>query len=160
MRFSETFLKRTIELAQLARQNREYPFGALLANEKEIVFETIDNSLSSGDPTRHAELRAISEYCQVSGQRRLSDLILYCNLEPCVMCSGAIHWAHLKAVVFSVSQQQLQAITGGKPKPSCETIINIGDRSTEIYGPIHQPGGIEVLIGFDFLQKKMSSRHR
>jgi tRNA(Arg) A34 adenosine deaminase TadA len=64
-------------------------------------------TLSYSDPTAHAELVVISEYCR---QQRILDLdgyTLYSSAEPCVLCAGAIKWAHISRVVFSVTQAML-----------------------------------------------------
>jgi tRNA(Arg) A34 adenosine deaminase TadA len=83
----------------------------------------------------------------------LKDHVLNCSAEPCVMCSGAIHWAQLSRVVFSVSQQMLQQKSKGKSKPSASSLINIGNWLTEVVGPVLPDEGLAVFEGYTFTSK-------
>lgn len=130
------------------------PFAALLVKDGAVLASSQDRSISYSDPTAHAELIVISEYCRKEKLISLEGVTLYCNTEPCVMCSGAIHWARLSAVVFSVSQIGLQGFSGGKPKPSCTPLINIGGKKTLVVGPVLEEEGLEVFGNFPFLSKK------
>src|SRR5262245_58372803 len=104
----EIFLRQAIELAATARQQGEFPFGALLVLNQQIAHQATDHCLSYADPTAHAELLVISEYCRQQRHLDLDGYILYSSGEPCILCSGAIKWAHISRVVFSVSQAMLQ----------------------------------------------------
>ncbi|MBU3130161.1 deaminase [Clostridium tagluense] len=50
------------------------------------------NLITNCDPTSHAELSLISEYCRLSNNFSLEGYTLYTSTEPCVMCAGAIKW--------------------------------------------------------------------
>src|SRR5207244_9354894 len=52
------------------------------------------------DPTAHAEILAIREAAARIGNYRLPGATLYCTLEPCVMCAGALVAARVERVVF------------------------------------------------------------
>ncbi len=130
------------------------PFAAILVKDGEIVASSKDKCIIYSDPTAHAELVVISEYCRSSKLISLEGVSLYCNTEPCVMCSGAIHWSRLSTVVFSVSQKGLQQFSKGKPKPSCEPMINIGGKKTVVIGPVLEEEGLKVFESFPFLSKK------
>jgi tRNA(Arg) A34 adenosine deaminase TadA len=54
----------------------------------------------TGDPTQHAEIRAIQVAARTLGRADLADCELYCTLEPCGMCLSACAWASLDRVVF------------------------------------------------------------
>ncbi len=150
----EIFLRRAINLAAIARERAELPFGAVLVNNREIAYQAFDRCISQADPTAHAERLLISEYCH---QNRLLDLdgfTIYCSAEPCVMCAGAIKWARISRVVFSVSQAMLQQLNGGKPKPSCSQIVNTGNRRIEVDGPWLAEEGLAVFAGYSFIPKR------
>jgi guanine deaminase len=146
----EEFLRRAIVLARQARELGFFPFGAILVAEGKIVHKAYDRRLLNNDPTAHAELSVISEYCRSHRVLSLQDYTLYSSTEPCVMCSGAIRWAGISRVVFSVSQAMLRELSGGLPKPSSISIINSGRRRVEILGPLLLEEGVEVLEGFSF----------
>ena len=40
------------------------------------------------------------------------------------MCAGAIHWAKISRIVYSVPQEKLNKISGVAPKIPCDKIIN------------------------------------
>lgn len=150
----ETFLLQAIGLAQTARQRGEFPFGAVLVAEQQAVHQASDQCLSYADPTAHAELLAISEYCRKQRLLDLDGYTLYSCVEPCVMCSGAIKWARISRVVFSVSQAMLQQMNGGRPKPSCAEIVNTGGRTIIVDGPLLPDEGLAAWAGFDFTPKR------
>ena len=54
------------------------------------------------DPTAHAEVLALREAGRERGGWRLSGATLYCTLEPCAMCAGALVNARVEALVFAV----------------------------------------------------------
>jgi len=131
------------------------PFASILVKDSSIQAQLSDKCIEYSDPTAHAELALISEYCRKNKLISLENYTMYCNTEPCVMCSGAIHWAKLARVVFSVSQKTLQTISGGKRKPSCRKLINIGGRTIIIDGPLLEEEGMEVFRKFPFSSKKV-----
>ena len=142
---------------QMARESAEQgfdPFSALLARSGQVVASSIDKCIEYADPTAHAELTVIAEYCRKNKLIDLAGYTLYCNVEPCLMCCGAIHWAKISRVVYGLSQKDLQRFSGGKPKPDCRTLINIGGKSIEIKGPLLQEECLGVFRQFPFQSKK------
>ena len=150
----EDFLRLVIKLAMTARQHGEYPFGAVLMKDRQVVHQAIDQCLSYSDPTAHAELLVISEYCRQIRTLDLDGCTLFSSTEPCVLCSGAIKWSRISRVVFSVSQEMLQQMTGGRLKPSCADLINTGYRKIEVVGPVLPEEGLTVFSGYDFTSKR------
>jgi tRNA(Arg) A34 adenosine deaminase TadA len=78
------------------------------------------------------------------------------------MCAGAIHWARISRVVFSVSQEMLRALKKAKRhstliqekiQPDIADIINYGDRHVEIIGPLLVKDGLAVFDGYEFIPK-------
>lgn len=149
----EAFLRLAIDLAKQGRQAGEYPFGAVLVYENNIVHQAYDRSIEMCDPTAHVELQVIREYCQSSQKMSLDGYVLYCSTEPCVMCAGAIHWSNLSKVVFSVSQTMLQQLSKGKSKPSATALINIGNKTIKVVGPLLPEEGLTVFDDYKFVSK-------
>jgi len=152
------FLRQAIGLARQARRRGADPFGAILVVDGVAVHQAEDRSVERSDPTFHAELSVISEYCRAQRRFSLAGYTLYSSAEPCVMCAGAIKWACISRVVFSVSQAMLQQLSGGRLKPDCASIINSGVRQVEIVGPLLAEEGLAVFEGFLFSSK--IERHR
>jgi tRNA(Arg) A34 adenosine deaminase TadA len=149
----EVFLGRAIELAEMARAEGEDPFGAVLVAGGRIAGEARDRTIADADPTAHAEMLAIRELCRRSRRIELAGYSLYSSAEPCAMCAGAIHWARISRVVFSVPQSELQRITGGTPKPTCEAIINAGRRKAIVRGGVLLERGLRVFESHAFAPK-------
>lgn len=153
------FLRLAIAQACKARECGEEPFGAVLVCDGEVVAESHSRRAELHDPTAHAELLVIREYCQSRGLLTLEGYALYASTEPCPMCAGAIHWARISRVVFSVSQAMLQSISGGRLKPPAEPIINCGSRRIEVVGPLISEEGLAVFAGYTFAGMERRSNH-
>lgn len=151
----ERFIKRANELAEIAKQKGEDPFGAVLVKNDEIVFESHDGCIEFCDPTMHAERRLISAYCSKEHIISLEGYTLYSSTEPCSMCSGAIHWAKITRVVFGIPQEKLNSKSGGKKKMSCSEIINQGkNHQIEVIGPVLEDDSYKVIENHEFILKK------
>lgn len=158
MSSDEQLLHLAIDLAHRARQQGEDPFGAVLVVDGVVAHQAYDRSIEFSDPTFHAELGVISEYCRAQRRFSLDGYTLYASTEPCAMCAGAIHWVRISRVVFSVSQAMLQQLSGGRPKPSAASILNSGHRRIEVVGPLFPEEGLAVFDGYAFVPK--AERHR
>jgi tRNA(Arg) A34 adenosine deaminase TadA len=146
----ENFLRLAIALAQQAREHGDKPFGAVLVEGGVIIHQSRNRIYELSDPTAHAELGVISDYCRAQRRFSLAGCTLYASAEPCPMCAGAIHWARIARVVYSVSQPMLQQLSGGSAKMSCDTIANSGGRLVEIVGPVLPSEGLAVFEGYVF----------
>jgi tRNA(Arg) A34 adenosine deaminase TadA len=147
----EYFLRQAIALAYQARAEGADPFGALLVRDGTVVGQTIDRSVATSDPTFHAELSLISEYCRAHQVFSLAGFSLYASTEPCPMCAGAIHGARISRLVYSVSQAMLQTRSGGRPKLACTAILH--PPQIEIVGPLLPEEGLAVFDGYTFTPK-------
>lgn len=154
LNLDEHFIKKVNEIARSAAEKGFDPFGALLVKDQEIVATSLDKCILYSDPTAHAELILISEFCRANKLISLEPYTLYCNVEPCIMCSGAIHWAKISRVVFSIGQSELQSVSKGKQKPSCRELINSGRKQIEIVGNILPDEGRAILKQYPFISKK------
>ena len=154
----EQYLRLAITLAHRARDLGADPFGAVLVRDGMVVHQAYDQSVEFSDPTFHAELSVISEYCRAHGQFSLDGYTLYTSTEPCIMCAGAIHWARISRVVYSVSQAILQQLSGGRPKPSSRSLLDLDHRRVTIVGPLLSEEGLAVFDGYEFVPRL--ERHR
>lgn len=86
------FMKRALELAELASDEGEVPVGAVVVKKStgEIIGEGRNMRECSKNALAHAEVIAINQACKKLGGWRLPDCAIYVTLEPCPMCCGAI----------------------------------------------------------------------
>ncbi len=100
MHNDEYWMRQAITHAKQAEQEGEVPVGALIVIDNEPVCEGWNKPISLSDPTAHAEIQAIRSATSKTGNYRLENATLYCTLEPCVMCAGAIFHARIQRVIF------------------------------------------------------------
>ncbi len=93
-----------LELAERAEARDEVPVGAVLVNDSNrLLSARFNESVSTCDPTAHAEVLALREGGQKLENYRLLDTTLYVTIEPCAMCMGALIHARIKRLVFGAS---------------------------------------------------------
>jgi tRNA(adenine34) deaminase len=97
------WMARALEQARLAGIRGEVPVGAVLVRGETLVAEAHNLTATAIDPTAHAEVVAIRKAAALQGDWRLEDTTLYCTLEPCSLCCGAIILARIPRVVFGAS---------------------------------------------------------
>ena len=96
-------MTRALELAEQAASSGEVPVGAVLTRDQEMVVEGHNLTVTSNDPTAHAELVVIREAAHKLGDWRLTDCTLYVTLEPCAMCAGALLLSRVDRLVFGAA---------------------------------------------------------
>lgn len=87
--------------AQKALEHEDVPIGALAVRNGEIIGAGHNHREADQDPTAHAEMIAIRQAAQVVGHWRLEEVTIYCTLEPCAMCAGAMVLARLPRLVYA-----------------------------------------------------------
>ena len=95
-----SWMRLALDEAQLAIAHGDVPIGALAVLKGEVIARAHNRREIDGDPTAHAELLVIRAASHVIGHWRLEDVTLYCTLEPCAMCAGAMVLARLPRLVY------------------------------------------------------------
>lgn len=101
------FLTRAVELAELALEQGDEPFGSVLVSpEGEIMYED-HNRVSGGDHTQHPEF-AIARWAagDMEPDERARATV-YTSGEHCPMCAAAHGWVGLGRIVYASSSKQL-----------------------------------------------------
>jgi tRNA(adenine34) deaminase len=96
----ESFLRQALDLAREAGRAGEVPVGAVVVVGSEVIGRGHNSPIARHDPTAHAEILALREAAARIGNYRLESATLYCTLEPCVMCAGALVAARIQRLVF------------------------------------------------------------
>jgi tRNA(adenine34) deaminase len=99
----ERYLREAIAEARAAEAAGEVPVGAILvaADGETILARGNNQVLRASDPTAHAEMVALRAAGSALGNYRLLGCTLYCTLEPCAMCAGAILHARIARLVYA-----------------------------------------------------------
>lgn len=141
-------------LADRARAGGDHPFGALLADaDGGVVLEAGNTVVTTRDVTGHAETNLVSAATRRFSRQELSSSTLVTSCEPCAMCSGAIYWSGIGAVVYGLSERGLLALTGDDPEnPTldlpCRTVLGAGQRPISVTGPILESEAAASHTGF------------
>lgn len=113
-------LRRAVDLARLALERGDEPFGSVLVSAGgEVLFED-HNHVVELEATQHPEL-AIARWAgaHLTAAERAAATV-YTSGEHCPMCSAAHAWVGLGRIAYAVSSAQLTAwrwAWGAAPSP-------------------------------------------
>lgn len=105
----EHFMRRCLELAQVAAERQEVPVGAVVVLDGRVVGEGSNRCEELVSPLAHAELQALHAAFATVRQGRIPGATLYCTLEPCLMCAGAALHARVERIVFAARDAKFGA---------------------------------------------------
>jgi tRNA(adenine34) deaminase len=106
----EEFMDLALAEARHAENAGEVPVGAVIVDDAgNIVARGFNQPISIHDPTAHAEIVAMRAAARVLGNYRLTELTLYCTMEPCAMCAGAIVHARIQRLVYGAADARAGA---------------------------------------------------
>jgi tRNA(adenine34) deaminase len=108
LRGDERFMRMAIAEAAQA----DFPFGAVIVREGEVLSRGRNLGKTTNDPTAHGEMVAIRRFVAVRPAAELKGTTLYTSGEPCPMCMGAILWCGIGRVVFAASIDELASKLG------------------------------------------------
>lgn len=97
------FMEQALKQANSAFSAGEFPVGCVIANEKNILVAGSRQGTSGGqaNETDHAEIMALRQLCEVGRQKAVGPLSVYCTMEPCLMCFGAILITGIHRIVYA-----------------------------------------------------------
>ncbi|MCE2489376.1 MAG: tRNA adenosine(34) deaminase TadA [Anaerolineae bacterium] len=105
----ERWMRLALVEAEKALASGDVPVGALAVRDDAVIGRGHNRREADGDPCAHAEVIAIREAAWRLGQWRLEGVTLYCTLEPCAMCAGAMVLARLPRLVFAAADPKAGA---------------------------------------------------
>lgn len=132
-------LKRCVELAGIAVDKGDEPFGSVLvASNGSVLFED-HNHVAGGDHTQHPEF-AIARWAAenlMPEERRQATV--YTSGEHCPMCAAAHGWVGLGRIVYASSSEQLVEWSnemGKDPSPVRNLRIEEVIHEADVVGPV------------------------
>jgi tRNA(adenine34) deaminase len=105
----QQWMQQALTQAQKAADLGEVPVGAVAVWQNQIIGRGYNRKEDSLDPTAHAEMIALREAADYLQNWRLLDVTLYCTLEPCPMCAGAMIQARLPRLVYGAKDTRFGA---------------------------------------------------
>lgn len=103
------WMRQALAQAQLAADLGEVPVGAVAVFQGQVIGAGFNRKECTLDPTAHAEMFALRQAAAFLGNWRLIDVTLYCTLEPCPMCAGAMIQARLPRLVYGAKDSKFGA---------------------------------------------------
>ncbi|HJT91610.1 MAG TPA: nucleoside deaminase [Mycobacterium sp.] len=134
-------LGRCVELARVALDEGDEPFGSILVDRDGATVYEDRNRVKDGDHTRHPEF-AIARWAVENlspGER--AGATVYTSGEHCPMCSAGHAWVGLGRIVYAASSEQLTrwlAEWGSPPPPVAPLPITTVAPGVEVDGPAQE----------------------
>lgn len=104
------WMRQAVIAAHGARDRGEVPIGTCIVADGEILAVAGNMTITSQDPTAHAEIVALREAARKVGNYRLTNAVVYSTIEPCVMCAGALIQARVKRLVYGARDERAGAV--------------------------------------------------
>ena len=97
------YMQMTLKLAQETLEAGEFPVGCTIVYQDRIIAQASRVGTRPGQVNEvdHAEMLALRKLAGLSNTIDLRRTTLYCNLEPCLMCYGAIILSGIGKLVYA-----------------------------------------------------------
>ena len=134
--------------AGAAGDRDEVPVGAVIVSNGEIIGRAGNRRRELADPTAHAEVLAIRQAAESTGDFRLTGCTLYVTLEPCPMC------------VTTCRQSRLDLVIWGTDDPKAGACGSVADLAEDRrLGPaLAHRGGLEAAASRQLLETFFAKR--
>ena len=128
-------MRKCIAIAKEMRKRGNYPTGALVARDGEVLAIAGNSLIQGNDPTAHPEIAAIRQAAARIDSRYVERGILVSTLEPCPMCTSAAIWARMDGIVIGADQTDALAwachnstrdLTWRQIRIRCKTVVDAG----------------------------------
>jgi len=104
------FMQTALDEARAAAIRGEVPVGAVVVIDGQIVGRAGNRTIIGCDPTAHAEILALRHTATIVHNYRLLGATLYCTIEPCAMCAGAMIQARIARLVYGADDPKAGAV--------------------------------------------------
>ena len=96
----QRFMLEALKEAWKAFKDDEVPVGAVLVHKGRVIGRGYNQVEMLRDATAHAEMLCMTAGSAELEAWRLADTTLYCTMEPCSMCAGAMLLSRIKTLVW------------------------------------------------------------
>lgn len=150
------FMGQALKEAEKAFRQDEVPVGCVIVKDGIVIARGHNSVEQLKDPTAHAEILCIGAAASYLNNWRLLDTTLYCTLEPCLMCAGAIQLARIRRIVWGAPDLRLGA--GG-------SWINVFTETHPFHKKVECSPGVcsaaaEALMKDFFLKRRSCKSHQ
>ena len=121
----EFFMKIALKEAMVAYDEEEIPVGAVIVHNNKVISKGHNQCQKLNDSTAHAEMIAITSAQNKIGSKYLNECEMYVTLEPCMMCSGAIHLSKIRKVVYGLDDKEKGYLRKSKEELNKKLVFNL-----------------------------------
>lgn len=152
----EFFMELAIQQAEAAFENGEFPVGCVIVQEEKVIATGARQGTCPGkdffNEIDHAEIRALKSLEACAREFRPEKARLYCTMEPCLMCLGAIILSGIKKIIFAYEDpmgggtgcdlaamtplyrdSEIEIISGVLREKSLDLFYNFFNKETNLY---------------------------
>jgi tRNA(Arg) A34 adenosine deaminase TadA len=141
----EAYLRRALELAREASAAGNTPFGSLLVREGRVVAESTNTTVTDDDVTAHPELKLARWAARELTPAERAETTMYTSTYPCMMCSGALAYAGVGRLVYSVDGATAAALSPADRNVNPPTTDHLHERDgIVVEGPLLEAEGEAV----------------
>jgi len=101
----EYYMGFALEQAQKAFDRGEFPVGCVIVQEQKLIASGARKGTTQDNPffseIDHAEIRALKNLEKNKIKFDPQKAIIFCTMEPCLMCFSAIILSKIKKIVFA-----------------------------------------------------------
>ena len=135
---NEHYMMQALHEANKAYAAGEVPVGAIIVMNDRIIARGYNQVEKLTDSTAHAEILALTAAFNFLGSKYLPEAVLFVTVQPCLMCSGALYWSKIGAIVYGAEDEKngykkvagdtspfhpKTVITGGVLKDECAVLM-------------------------------------
>ena len=147
-RTDEDWMRLALRQAEVALEAEEVPVGCVIVHEGRPIGSAHNMRERLHDPTAHAEMIALTQAAEALGDWRLTGASVYCTLEPCCMCAGALVNARVDRLVYGLADPKSGA---------CGSVVNIFDISA-LNHKVRVQGGVLAAEVADLMRRFFEPR--
>ena len=101
----EYYMKEALVLAEKAFKEGEFPVGSILVYKDEFLAKGIRKGTTGNfvNEVDHAEIMALRNLSERKNCNEINskEITIYCTMEPCLMCFGAILLSGIGKIVYA-----------------------------------------------------------
>jgi tRNA(Arg) A34 adenosine deaminase TadA len=112
------------------------PYGAAVVRDGELLSCEHNVVLATSDVSAHAEIHALRVAGARLGSADFAGCVVYTTTEPCVMCFGACHWAHVARIVYGAGIADSAGLGFAELSIPTQTLRELGGSRVELIGGV------------------------
>jgi len=141
--------KEYMNLAIKLSKKAEYPYGAVIVKDGEIIGRSDADVPVSKTGFSHAELRAIEDAMDNLGGHLCAEggkeVTIYSSCEPCAMCVGAILYTGISRLVYGATLEDSKECVNEILAHSKDVVEACSNRKIEIVSEVERKEAVKVL---------------